>query len=43
MSSGTRDDPWRLTTAPETSTYELYVDPTDDEVLGCQVGSTKLT
>jgi len=43
MSSGTKDDPWRLTTAPGTSTYEMYVDPTDDEVLVCQVGSTKLT
>jgi len=43
MSEGTKDDPWRLTTAPGTSTYEMYVDPTDDEVLVCQVGSTKLT
>lgn len=43
MSSGTKDDPWRLTTAPGTSSYEMYVDPTDDEVLVCQVGSTKLT
>lgn len=43
MSAGTKDDPWRLTTAPGTSAYEMYVDPTDDEVLVCQVGSTKLT
>ena len=43
MSAGTKDDPWRLTTPPGTSTYEMYVDPTDDEVLVCQVGSTKLT
>ena len=42
MSAGTKDDPWRLSTAPGTSTYEMYVDPTDDEVLVCQVGSTKL-
>ena len=43
MSAGTKDDPWRLSTPPGTSTYEMYVDPTDDEVLVCQVGSTKLT
>ncbi len=43
MSAGTKDDPWRLTTAPGTSAYEMYVDPTDDDVLVCQVGSTKLT
>jgi hypothetical protein len=42
MSAGTKDDPWRLTTAPGTSAYEMYVDPTDDDVLVCQVGSTKL-
>jgi len=43
MSAGTKDDPWRLTTPPGTSTYEMYVDPTDDQVLVSQVGSTKLT
>jgi hypothetical protein len=43
MSAGTKDDPWRLTTAPGTSSYQMYVDPADDEVLVCQVGSTKLT
>ena len=43
MSAGTKDDPWRLTTAPGTSAYEMYVDPADDGVLVCQVGSTKLT
>lgn len=43
MSAGTKDDPWRLTTAPGTSAYEMYVDPTDEDVLVCQVGSTKLT
>jgi hypothetical protein len=42
MSAGTEADPWRLTTAPGTSTYEMYVDPADDEVLVCQVGSTRL-
>lgn len=43
MSEGTKDDPWRLTTAPGTSAYEMYVDPTNDDVLVCQVGSTRLT
>jgi hypothetical protein len=43
MSAGTKDDPWRLTTPPWTSSYEMYIDPADDEVLVCQVGSTKLT
>jgi hypothetical protein len=42
MSAGTEADPWRLTTAPGTSTYEMHVDPADDEVLVCQVGSTRL-
>ncbi len=43
MSAGTKDDPWRLSTAPGTSSYQMYVDPADDQVLVCQVGSTKLT
>lgn len=43
MSAGTADDRWQLTTAPGTSTYEMYVDPDDDEVLVCQVGATRLT
>jgi hypothetical protein len=40
--TGTKDDPWRLTTAPGSSTYEMY---RDDEagLLVCQVGSTRLT
>ena len=40
--SGTKDDPWRLTTAPGSSSYEMY---RDDEagLLVCQVGSTRLT
>jgi hypothetical protein len=39
---GTKDDPWQLTTAPGSSTYEMY---RDDEagLLVCQVGSTRLT
>ncbi|MEF2976567.1 DUF6855 family protein [Subtercola sp. YIM 133946] len=42
--AGTREDPWRLTTAPGSSSYAMY---RDDEavppILVCQVGSTKLT
>ncbi len=41
--SGSKDDPWKLTTAPGTSTYEMYRDPdADPPVLVCQVGSTRL-
>jgi hypothetical protein len=41
--SGTKDDPWKLTTAPGTSSYEMYREPdADPPVLVCQVGSTKL-
>jgi hypothetical protein len=41
--SGTRDDPWRLVTAPGTSEYEMYRDEAaDPPALVCQVGSTKL-
>ncbi len=44
MSVGTKDDPWRLTTPPGTSSYEMYRDAdADPEALVCQVGSTKLT
>ena len=40
--SGTPDDPWRLTTAPGSSTYTMH---RDDEagLLVCQVGTTRLT
>jgi hypothetical protein len=42
--SGTKDDPWRLRTAPGTSEYEMYRDETaDPPALVCQVGSTKLS
>jgi hypothetical protein len=42
--TGTRDDPWTLTTAPGTSEYTMYRDETTDPpLLVCQVGSTKLT
>ena len=42
--SGTKDDPWQLTTAPGSSSYTMYRDEEDDPpLLVCQVGSTKLT
>jgi hypothetical protein len=42
--AGTKDDPWRLTTAPGTSQYVMYADPeSDPPLLVCQVGSTRLT
>jgi hypothetical protein len=41
--SGTRDDPWRLITAPGTSEYTMYRDEAaDPPSLVCQVGSTRL-
>lgn len=41
--AGTKDDPWKLTTAPGTSTYEMWRDPdADPPVLVCQVGTTQL-
>ena len=42
--SGTKDDPWQLTTAPGSSTYTMHRDDeVDPPLLVCQVGSTKLT
>ena len=42
--SGTKEDPWQLTTPPGTSSYEMYRDETaDPPQIVCQVGSTKLT
>jgi hypothetical protein len=42
--SGTKDDPWALTTAPGTSDYTMYRDDeADPPALICQVGSTKLS
>lgn len=44
MASGTKDDPWQLTTAPGTSSYTMYRDdssPTPSLV--CVVGSTTLS
>jgi hypothetical protein len=41
--SGTKTDPWLLTTAPGTSEYTMYNDDqADPPVLVCQVGSTTL-
>ena len=41
--SGTKDDPWELTTAPGVSAYQMWRDDTaDPPVIVCQVGSTKL-
>ena len=42
--SGMKDDPWKLTTPPGTSEYEMYRDDAaDPPQIVCQVGSTKLT
>ena len=42
--TGTKDDPWLLTTAPGTSSYTMYRDDASDPpTLVCQVGSTRLT
>jgi hypothetical protein len=44
MATGTRDDPWTLTTPPGTSEYVMFADTeADPPLLVCQVGSTKLT
>ena len=41
--TGTREHPWRLTTAPGTSAYTMYRDDAaDPPQIVCQVGSTKL-
>jgi hypothetical protein len=42
--SGTKEDPWQLTTAPGSSSYTMYRDlGADPPALICQVGSTKLS
>ena len=42
--TGTKDDPWVLTTPPGTSQYSIYKDEqADPPALVCQVGSTRLT
>ena len=41
--TGTKDDPWVLTTPPGTSGYTMYRDlAADPAVIVCQVGGTKL-
>lgn len=41
--SGTRADPWRLTTPAGTSAYEMYRDDAlDPPAIVCQVGTTQL-
>ena len=41
--SGTREDPWQLTTAPGTSAYQMWRDEAaDPPALVCQVASTQL-
>ncbi|HEY3546106.1 MAG TPA: hypothetical protein VGK17_08435 [Propionicimonas sp.] len=41
--TGTKDDPWTLTTAPGSSQYTMYRDQdADPPTLVCQVGSTRL-
>jgi len=43
MSKGTKDDPWKLTTPPGSSSYEMYEDhDADPPSLVCVVGSTTL-
>ena len=42
--SGTKDDPWQLTTPPGTSPYSIHRDDTaDPAILVCVVGKTTLT
>lgn len=41
--TGTKDDPWQLSTAPGSSAYTMYRDESaDPPALVCQVGSTTL-
>ena len=41
--AGTKDDPWKLKTPPQTSEYEMYLDERDGkEVIVCVVGKTTL-
>ena len=42
--TGTREDPWQLTTAPGSSAYTMYRDEdAEPPALVCQVGSTRLS
>lgn len=41
--NGTKDDPWKLKTPPQTSEYEMYKDIKDGkEIIVCTVGKTIL-
>jgi len=41
--SGTREDPWQLTTPPGTSAYQMYRDDSvEPAVIVCVVGGTRL-
>jgi hypothetical protein len=41
--TGTKDEPWQLTTTPGTSAYTMWADDSlEDPTLFCQVGSTQL-
>ena len=41
--AGTKDDPWRLKTPPQTSEYQMYLDERDGaKVIVCVVGKTTL-
>jgi hypothetical protein len=42
MSTGTKDDPWQLSTAPGSSHYTMWRDEDGTPALVCQVGSTTL-
>jgi uncharacterized protein DUF6855 len=43
MGTGTKEDPWELSTAPGTSDYTMYADrEADPPALVCQVGTTTL-
>ncbi|WP_337248053.1 DUF6855 family protein [Pseudarthrobacter sp. ATCC 49987] len=43
MAQGTKEDPWKLLTAPGTSEYSMYRDEAaDPQALVCQIGSTTL-
>ena len=43
MVKGTKEDPWKLQTPSQTSSYEMYLDEKDGkEVIVCVVGSTTL-
>ena len=43
MAKGTKDNPWKLKTPPNTSEYEMYKDVKDGkEVIVCVVGKTTL-